>query len=136
MALRCLIVDDSPPFLAAARGLLERQGITVVGVASTGAQALQQAVELRPDVVLLDIDLGGESGLAVARQLHQDPGTTSLPVILVSTYPAEDYADLVADSPAIGFIPKIALSAAAIRDLLGGPAAGSSADLVSGPRGR
>jgi CheY-like chemotaxis protein len=132
MALRCLIVDDSPPFLAAARGLLERQGFTVVGVASTGAQALQRAIELRPDVVLLDIDLGKESGLAVARLLHQDPGTASLPVILVSTHPAEDYADLVADSPAIGFLPKIALSAAAIRDLLGG----SSPDLVSGPRGR
>ena len=54
--------DDSPRFLDAARGLLERQGITVVAVASTSAQALQQATQLRPDIALLDIYLGGESG--------------------------------------------------------------------------
>jgi CheY-like chemotaxis protein len=59
MKLRCLIVDDSPRFLAAARGLLERQGIAVVGVASSGAEALRRVAELRPDVTLLDIDLGG-----------------------------------------------------------------------------
>jgi two-component system nitrate/nitrite response regulator NarL len=58
MTLRCLLVDDSPRFLDAARGLLERQGIKVVGVASTSAEALQQATELRPDIALLDIDLG------------------------------------------------------------------------------
>jgi DNA-binding NarL/FixJ family response regulator len=136
MALRCLIVDDSPPFLAAARSLLERQGITVVGVASTGAEALQRVAELRPDVVLLDINLGRESGLALARLLHRNGETASPPVILVSTHPEEDYADLIADSPAIGFLPKIGLSATAIRDLLGGPAAGSSSDPVSLPPGR
>ena len=48
MALRCLIVDDSAPFLAAARKLLEREGISVVGVASTSAEALKPAQELRP----------------------------------------------------------------------------------------
>jgi CheY-like chemotaxis protein len=66
--LRWLIVDDSPCFLEAARGLLERQGIMVVGVASNGAEALRLAEELRPDVTLLDIDLGGESGLELARR--------------------------------------------------------------------
>ena len=50
--LRCLIVDDSPRFLAAARGLLERQGLTVVGVASTSAEALERVRELRPDAVV------------------------------------------------------------------------------------
>jgi two-component system nitrate/nitrite response regulator NarL len=67
--LRCLIVDDSPRFLHAARGLLERQGIRVVGVASTGAEALQQATQLRPDITLLDINLGGESGFDLALRL-------------------------------------------------------------------
>jgi CheY-like chemotaxis protein len=71
--LRCLIIDDSPRFLEAARGLLERQGVTVVGVASTSAEALQRVQELRPDVTLLDIDLGGESGLELARRLHDRP---------------------------------------------------------------
>jgi DNA-binding NarL/FixJ family response regulator len=68
--MRCLIVDDSPRFVDAARGLLERQGITVVGVASTSAEALRRTGELRPDVTLVDIDLGGESGLELARLLH------------------------------------------------------------------
>jgi DNA-binding NarL/FixJ family response regulator len=114
--LRCLIVDDSARFLDAARALLERQGITVVGVASSSAEALQRAEELRPDVTLLDIDLGGESGLELARRLHGQAGPT--PVILISTHAEQDYAELIAASPAIGFLPKTALSAAAIRDLL------------------
>jgi CheY-like chemotaxis protein len=68
--LRCLIVDDSPRFLDAARGLLERQGITVIGVASTSAEAFQRVQELHLDVTLVDIDLGGESGLGLTRRLH------------------------------------------------------------------
>jgi DNA-binding NarL/FixJ family response regulator len=130
MTLRCLIVDDSPRFLEAARGLLERQGIAVVGVASTSAEALQQAERLRPDVTLLDIDLGGESGLELARRLHQAAGSAASRVILISTHAEQDYADLIAASPAVGFLPKAALSAGAIGDLLarGGP--------VSGPPGR
>ena len=118
--MRCLIVDDSPRFLDAARGLLERQGIVVVGVASNSAEALQRAEELRPDVTLLDIDLGGESGLELARRLRRQAGPTPAPVILISTHAEQDYAELIAASPAIGFLPKTALSAAAIRDLLAG----------------
>ena len=106
MALRCLIVDDSPPFLAAARGLLERQGVTVVGVASTSAEALRQVAELRPDVVLLDIDLGKESGLELARRLRRDGGPASPAVILISTHLQDDYAELIADSPAVGSSPR------------------------------
>jgi CheY-like chemotaxis protein len=126
--LRCLIVDDSPRFLEAARGLLERQGVAVVGVASNSAEALQRAGELRPDVTLLDIDLGGESGLELARRLHGQTtgqaGRASAPVILISTHAEQDYAELIAAGPAIGFLPKTTLSADAIRDLLadhGGP---------------
>jgi CheY-like chemotaxis protein len=126
MASRCLIVDDSLPFLAAARGLLERQGVAVVGVASTAAEALRQIAELRPDVVLLDIDLGRDSGLELARRLHRTGGAGTPAVILISTHREEDYAELIADSPAVGFLAKVALSGAAIRDLLdrgsvGGP---------------
>lgn len=117
--IRCLIVDDSPQFLAAALGLLERQGVAIVGVASNGAEALERSAELRPDVTLLDIDLGAESGLDVARRIHP-PGADTAPVILISTHAEEDYADLIADSPAIGFLPKTSLSAGAIRSLLAG----------------
>jgi CheY-like chemotaxis protein len=125
MALRCLIVDDSSAFLTAARGLLERQGVTVVGVARTVAEALRQAAELRPDVVLVDIDLGGESGLELARRMHADPLLAQVPVILISTHPRDDYADLIAASPAVGFLPKITLSADAVRALLDGSNAGT-----------
>jgi two-component system nitrate/nitrite response regulator NarL len=119
--LRCLLVDDSPHFLAAARGLLERQGIEVVGSASTGTEALDQAERLRPDVVLLDIELGGESGFDVAALLHRDggsAGSAGSAIILISTHAREDYAELVAASPALGFLPKSELSAGTVRDLL------------------
>jgi DNA-binding NarL/FixJ family response regulator len=118
--LRCLIVDDSPRFLDAARGLLEGQGVMVVGQASSSAEALRRAEELCPDVTLLDIDLGGESGLELARRLQDQDGPAA-PVILISTHAEQDYAELIAASPAIGFLPKTALSAAAIRELLSGP---------------
>jgi DNA-binding NarL/FixJ family response regulator len=121
MTLRCLIVDDSPRFLAAARGLLERQGLTIVGVASTSAEALERVQELRPDVTLVDIDLGGESGLELARRLHHQAGPAPARVILVSTHAEEDYAELIAASPAVGFLSKSTLSAGAIHDLLSEP---------------
>ena len=122
MALRCLIVDDSPRFLEAARGLLEREGIVVVAVATNGADAVRRAVELGPDVTLVDIDLGGQSGFDVVRRLTREADLAPSAVILVSTHAEEDYADLIAASPVAGFLPKTRLSAGAIRDLLGLPA--------------
>jgi len=121
MALRCLIVDDSPRFLEAARGLLEREGVSVVGVATSYAEALRRVAELRPDVTLVDIDLGGQSGFEVLRQLPRTPELAAAKTILISTHDEVDYADLIAASPAVGFLPKAALSADAIRDLLGLP---------------
>jgi DNA-binding NarL/FixJ family response regulator len=117
--MRCLIVDDSAHFVAAARGLLEREGVTVVGVASTGADALRCFEELRPDVTLVDLYLGGESGFDVAEQLHQAGGPTPSPVILISTHSAQDFAELIEMSSAVGFVAKSGLSATAIRDLIG-----------------
>lgn len=118
--LRCLIVDDNPHFLKVARTLLEREGVTVVGVASTGAEALRRAAELRPDVTLVDIDLGGESGFELAGRLGRQTGGAPPPMIMISTHAEEDYAELIAASPAVGFVLKTALSACAIRNLLGG----------------
>jgi DNA-binding NarL/FixJ family response regulator len=102
MTLRCLIVDDSHWFLCAARHLLESQGIAVVGLASNSAEALRRAAELRPDVTLVDIDLGGESGLDLARQLHRQTGHVRSAVILISTRAEQDYAELIAASPVAG----------------------------------
>lgn len=134
--LRCLIVDDSPRFLAAARGLLERQGIRVVGVASTSAEALQQAIELRPDVALLDINLGEESGFDLARRLSREARLARCRMVLVSTYAEHDYTDLIAASPVLGFLPKSALSADAIRAFITGHGDGHPVDPVSGLPGR
>lgn len=119
MSLRLLIVDDNRQFLAAARDLLEREGMTVVGLASTSAEALQRAADLRPDVALVDVVLGNESGLDLAEQLAGE-GAHRPPVVLISTYAEEDVLDLLDESPAVGFVSKAKLSARAIREALGG----------------
>jgi len=126
-ALGVLIVDDNRLFLEAARDRLEREGLRVVGVASTSAEALRRAEELRPEVVLVDVMLGTESGFELARRLavhHRDNGPA---VILISTYSAADYAGPIAESPAAGFLPKQELSADAIRRIIDGGPAGAPA---------
>jgi DNA-binding NarL/FixJ family response regulator len=115
---RALIVDDSAAFCAAARRVLESAGMTVVGTASTCAQALQSADEHRPDVILVDIDLGAESGFDVVEALHAAGVRPRPDIILVSTHDEEDFADLVESSSAIGFLPKFGLSADAVVALL------------------
>ena len=117
VSLRCLIVDDNALFREGATDLLRREGVDVVGVASNSAQAIQLVSELRPDVTLVDIDLGEEDGFELARQLS-DTSAAHSKVILVSTHSGEDLAHLIAASPALGFVPKTRLSAQAIRDLL------------------
>jgi CheY-like chemotaxis protein len=109
--VRCIIVDDNERFLEAATGLLRREGVDVVATATTGAGAAPLVTELRPDVTLVDIDLGDEDGFEVARRLDSK-------VILVSTHAEEDLAPLIAASPALGFVAKSRLSAQALRDLL------------------
>jgi DNA-binding NarL/FixJ family response regulator len=130
--VRCLIVDDSAAFVDAARGLLECQGVTVVGAASTSAEALQLVAKLRPDVTLVDINLGADSGFELTEQIHQD--ARPAPVILISTHAEQDFADMIAASPALGFLCKSALSNGAIHDLLGGRDSGDPAGPVSEPR--
>jgi len=121
VVLRCLIVDDNPRFLGALRALLEREGIAVVGVASSAAEALQYAEQLRPDVTLVDIHLGDQSGFDLVRRLHGKASLAGSRMVIISTHAEEDYADLITASPAIGFLAKTTLSARAIRDLLGLP---------------
>jgi DNA-binding NarL/FixJ family response regulator len=118
MAIRCLIVDDSVRYLEAARTLLEREGLAVVGAVSTSAEALRDAQELQPDVVLVDIGLGEESGLDLALCLAASDSRVPA-VIIISTRAEEDFADEIAESRAVGFLPKTALSARAIHSLLG-----------------
>jgi len=110
--MRALIVDDSAAFRDAATLMLTRGGIDVVGTACDGSEALSRSRELTPDVALVDIDLGADSGFDVAEAL------TDVPVILISTHDEQDLADLIATSRARGFLPKFALSPEAIRNLL------------------
>jgi DNA-binding NarL/FixJ family response regulator len=110
------MVDDNEQFLMAARSLLERQGLHVVGVASTSAEATRLASELRPDCVLVDVDLGTESGFDVGARLVAEG---SHAVVLISAYPEAEFSDLLAGSPVVGFISKAELSAQRIADLLG-----------------
>ena len=114
MSVRCLIVDDHLGFLHAARKILESGGLTVVGAASTSAEAVEAAVQAAPDVVLVDIALGAESGFDLARQLATESRLRQTRVILISTHAEEDFADLLAVSPAIAFLPKWKLSAQAV----------------------
>jgi len=115
--LKCLIVDDNAHFLEGAASLLSREGLEVVGVASSSDEAIRLVGELRPDVTLVDIDLGEEDGFELTRRLSEI-SVPSSKVILVSTHAEEDLALLIAASPALGFVPKTRLSAQAILDLL------------------
>jgi DNA-binding NarL/FixJ family response regulator len=117
VALRCLIVDDSEAFLASASRLLSAQGLEVVGVALCGAEALGLAEHLQPDVALVDVQLGREDGLDVTRRLAATAPATR--VILISSHSKDELGELIADSQAIGFLPKTALGADAIAKLLG-----------------
>jgi DNA-binding NarL/FixJ family response regulator len=119
-ATRCLIVDDNEGFLVAGRALLERQGLAVVGLASTGTEALRQAEAAHPDVVLVDISLGEESGLDLACRLAARLQAEAV-VIMISTRAEDDVADLIAGCPAAGFLSKAELSASAIRRIATGP---------------
>jgi CheY-like chemotaxis protein len=128
MALRCLLVDDDAHFLESARALLEREGMQI-DTASSRAHAIQRIGELRPDLVLLDVRLGEESGLALARDLHaarptQETAEDTPKIILISTYSEADFGRLIKTSPALGFIAKSCLSARAIQELIEGQASG------------
>jgi two-component system, NarL family, nitrate/nitrite response regulator NarL len=116
MSRRCLIVDDNAGYLSEARDLLQRQGMRVVGIASSGGDALAIAASDRLDVALVDVDLGAESGLDVARALAMS--AQPVPVILISAYDEKDLRELLEESPAVGFLSKSVLSRAAIDGLL------------------
>jgi len=111
-----LIVDDHPSFRATARMLLESDGWTVVGEAADGMGGLAAARELRPDVVLLDVNLPDVDGFAVAARLTNGGGGPA--VVLVSSRDARDFGPLVRSSGACGFVSKAELSGDALRELI------------------
>jgi CheY-like chemotaxis protein len=119
VALRILLVDDNQSCAAAVRLLLERQGAQVVDVACRSAEARNLVPLLRPDVVLIDLMLGNECGLDLAKQLARQGSGETPPMIVISAHSSADVAELIATSPAAGFLPKQELSADAIRQIIG-----------------
>jgi DNA-binding NarL/FixJ family response regulator len=115
MALSCMIVDDNEEFLASARAFLEAGGVRVAGVATNAAAGLALAEELAPDVVLVDVELGPESGFDAAQALAAN---TTARIVMISTHSRGDLEELLERSPAVGFVPKAQLAASAIVELL------------------
>jgi DNA-binding NarL/FixJ family response regulator len=117
MAQTVMIVDDHPSFRATARALLESEGFQIVGEAATGAEALAEAEALRPDVVLLDVQLPDLDGFEIAARLTRQ-NANGPAVVLVSSRDRQDYGHLIGDSGARGFVAKGDLSGAVVRGLL------------------
>jgi DNA-binding NarL/FixJ family response regulator len=112
-----LIVDDHAAFRASARALLHAEGFEVVGEAADGAEAVEAVAVIRPEIVLLDIQLPDVDGLTVAEQLATAPDPPA--VVLISSRDAAAYGPRLRDTPARGFIAKSGLSGEALAALIG-----------------
>ena len=116
MTLSCVIVDDSEEFLVSATRLLSVQGVDVVGHASSADEAVRLVARLSPDVALVDVELGDEDGIELARRLTSDDASAI--VILISLRDRGELAELMAGCGAVGFLRKDDLDADALTDLI------------------
>ena len=114
--MKVLIVDDHPSFRASARRMLEADGHEVVGEASTGAEGIRSAIEIAPELVLLDVHLPDIDGFDVAARLSGNGAGTA--IVLTSSHDSSDFGPLVERSGARGFIPKSELSGEALSRML------------------
>ncbi|HLM08077.1 MAG TPA: response regulator transcription factor [Thermoleophilaceae bacterium] len=117
MGRTVLIVDDHEAFRESASALLESEGFAVVGEAADGNAAIAEAERLRPEVVLLDIQLPDIDGFAVAE--HLSTATDPPRVVLISSRDASSYGPRLEAAPARGFIAKRELSGATLTALVG-----------------
>jgi len=116
MAWSVLIVDDHDGFRAGARALLEADGFEIVGEAADGESAVEQVRRLRPQVVLLDVQLPGVDGFAVADQLAAEPSAPA--VVLISSREEAAFRSRLAVTPARGFITKAEFTGECLASLL------------------
>jgi DNA-binding NarL/FixJ family response regulator len=117
MSLSLLIVDDHPRFRGWAHRLFSEHGFEVTGAAEDGESALEQVRRLRPDVVLLDVQLPGIDGFDVALSLSRE--SVAPRVVLTSSRDATDYGERLRRAPVLGFIPKHELSGPALAAMIG-----------------
>ncbi|HEY7691304.1 MAG TPA: response regulator transcription factor [Gaiellaceae bacterium] len=115
-ARRVLIVDDHPSFRRCARALLMAEGFEVVGEAADGTTALDLALALDPEFVLLDIQLPDIDGFEVAARLRERK--PDLAIVLVSSRDRSDYGSRIEENGVLGFVSKDELSGAALVSLL------------------
>lgn len=113
---KVLIVDDHLSFRATARTLLEADGFEVVGEAGDGSEAIESVMRLRPDVVLLDVQLPDMDGFEIAARLGANGHRPQ--IILTSSRDAAEFGSLIERSPAAGFVPKAELSGGRLAELL------------------
>jgi DNA-binding NarL/FixJ family response regulator len=112
-----LVIDDHEGFRACARKLLQEEGFEVIGEAADAASGIAAARELRPDIVLVDVQLPDFDGVLASKRIGVLNGKSA--IILISSRDLADLGDALAESGARGFIPKAELSGDAIRELLG-----------------
>jgi two-component system invasion response regulator UvrY len=107
MTVRVLIVDDQAPFRDVARTVVElTEGFEVVGEVETGEDSVTSARELHPDLVLMDVNLPGISGLEATKEILAEEATKPVVVLVLSTYEADEYGPRAAEAGAAGFISK------------------------------
>ena len=105
MGVRVLIVDDQAPFREVARTVVElTDGFEVAGEAEDGEAAVAAVLDLRPELVLMDVNLPGIDGLEATRRILRE--ATGVVVLMLSTYEAEEYAPQAAEAGAAAYIPK------------------------------
>ncbi|WP_285033775.1 response regulator [Mycolicibacterium sp. lyk4-40-TYG-92] len=117
-SLRCVIVDDNTEYLTAATALLQQGGIDVVGTAKSVADGIHAVERLQPDIALVDVHLGEESGFDLIEQLDAHTGTAGVTAILTSTFTELPLTDLTTADSTPRFLPKLDLSGDAIRALI------------------
>jgi DNA-binding NarL/FixJ family response regulator len=116
MGKTVLVVDDHGGFRASARELLEAEGFEVVGEAADAVSGIEAARALRPDIVLLDVQLPDFDGVRASQRIRALNGGSA--IILISSCDVADLGSALAESPALGFIPKSELSGEALLELL------------------
>lgn len=107
MTLRVLLADDQALLRQAFRTLLDTsEEITVVGEAADGAEAVRLTQQLRPDVVVMDIRMPGQDGLAATAEICADPELRDCRILILTTYETDEHVAQALRAGASGFIGK------------------------------